>query len=812
MRLRSLLFSLLSLPALLPAAEPTPAATAAPPIWPTIVRPEPLPILRLRTGEPRTVTLKDAALGPGLQWKKAASSPEGLTVALEGRSLTVTAPEGTAGLFRVAATADSPDGPRTVTALAIVEPVPLIRFEYRPPAGKSPAKVALAGSFNGWSQDRDQFQRGEDGVWRLEKPISPGNWTYKFVVDGEWIADPANPEQDSSGFGNSLLKVAGEPGRFFDFTFLGRRSPGGSPRGAAFALLPPGDQIDPATVSVVVNNQLLPAEAIKIDLERGTIRWIPPAEHWHAENFVALSAESRAGRRGAEVFYVTTPGAPRSPRDEVIYFPMTDRFRDGDPARNRPANHPELHPLANYHGGDFAGIRAAIEEGYFDKLGVTTLWLSPVNQNTQNVERETIEPGRLFTSYHGYWPTSLTETNEQFGSMDDLRALIASGHSHGIAFLLDFVSNHVHRDHPIYRENPDWKTDYILPDGRPNLRLFDEHPFTTWFDDFLPTLAYDNNDEINTIMAENAVWWLRQTDADGFRHDAVKHVALRFWQQLTETLDREFRDKGRSVYQVGETIAGHATVAQFVGPHLLTGQFDFPLYFTIQQVLARETNPMSELADTLLQSRRYYPPGAIMSPLIGNHDVPRFMALADGDIPPGASEKEIGYNNPPQVDHPASWGRLELAFAFLFAAPGAPMVYYGDEIGMTGAGDPDNRRPMSWSQRDENQDRIFQTVCAISHARRGSVALRRGNIQVLASTAEHLVLAHVAPTETVITAFARRSSGGDLVISLPEYLGPAARIEPLAVSNAFKAATLNGSRLRLPAADHAWGYWRLAGE
>jgi cyclomaltodextrinase len=222
-----------------------------------------------------------------------------------------------------------------------------------------------------------------------------------------------------------------------------------------------------------------------------------------------------------------------------------------------------------------------------------------------------------------------------------------------------------------------------------------------------PTIDYDGNPDAIPVVTDSAVAWLRNTKADGFRHDAVKHVPIKFWETLTKKLETEIGQKeNRFVYQVGETISGHGTVAKFVGPDLLTGQFDFPTYFALQGVLGRGEGSMTDLAESIRAAQRYYSPASIMSPLIGNHDVARFMAYADGDIKSGLSDseiKELAYSNQPKVDNPSSYQKIRLAFAFVTAIPGPPTLYYGDEIGMTGAGDPDNRRPMQWDGWTEDQ-------------------------------------------------------------------------------------------------------------
>jgi glycosidase len=123
-----------------------------------------------------------------------------------------------------------------------------------------------------------------------------------------------------------------------------------------------------------------------------------------------------------------------------------------------------------------------------------------------------------------------------------------------------------------------------------------------------------------------------------------------------------------------------------------------------------------------------------MSPLVGNHDKGRFMAYADGELPDasGAKEEEIGWKNPPTIRDATNYSKLELAQAFLMSIDGVPMVYYGDEIGMTGAGDPDNRRDMRFDdQVSADEKRVLANFQKLGAIRRAHPALRYGSRRTL---------------------------------------------------------------------------------
>ncbi len=812
---RAVLILLLPLLPLLSAGcghlSPSLAGDPAPPsgpIWQHTGEPRPIGIVRMVPGEERVLSI--IGLGGDFTPEVRSVSVEGPGVsgAMVGKDGIHLRAAGNAGgmvLVRV----ESSTGSYTIPVS--VERHPSVPFGYVPEEGEEPESVLVAGSFTGWEGQAVELPLQADGTYFAEVRVPPGDHEYKLIVDGEWIPDPANPRVQEGGYGNSLLTVEVPDERRLAFHPLGAQQVSGG--GQAGILLQPLGEVEPVAegVSLLLNNEDVEGGHHRFDPERNAAVFHFPHELWHArESEITLLYEHDDGKIEGASFRFADAAAARSPRDEIIYSIVTDRFHDGNPALNRPAEHPELYPIANHKGGDWAGITQKLDEGYFERLGATTLWISPVNKNTPKVEQESIEPGRYFTSYHGYWPISSTETNEQFGSMEDLRHLVSTAQGNGMAVLLDFVANHVHEDHPVLREHGDFITPYELPDGRKNLRLWNEHPYTTWFDDFLPSLDFEASDELVEFQTGNAAWWLLETGADGFRHDAVKHIPTHFWMRLTERLHTGVvLPEGRRVYQLGETIDSPETIRRYIGADMMDGQFDFPVYFSIQNVIARGQGDMQEIARAVRRSKTAYPASAINSPLAGNHDVPRFMAYADGilDGPDAPDARDLAFEDPPDVLHDSSYRKLQLAFGLVFALDGPPTVYYGDEIGMTGAADPDNRRFMQWDGWNEHQEATFDLVSRLAHARQDSIALRRGALVLWNSTEERLAIARVAPEETVLVFLARQPEDVDQDIPLPAFLEGARRLEPL-VEHGTRVR-LRGDTFTWQAEENSVGYYRV---
>ena len=157
-----------------------------------------------------------------------------------------------------------------------------------------------------------------------------------------------------------------------------------------------------------------------------------------------------------------------------------------------------------------------------------------------------------------------------------------------------------------------------------------------------------------------------------------------------------------------------------------------------------------------------------MSPLVGNHDKGRFMAYADGELPvEGVKEEEIGWKNPPKVRDPGNYNKLELAQALLMSIDGVPMVYYGDEIGMTGAGDPDNRRDMRFGdQISADEQRVLENFEKLGAIRRDHPALRYGSRRSLRADHDVYAFARAHLNDRIVVALNRGKAEAKLDLNV----------------------------------------------
>jgi cyclomaltodextrinase / maltogenic alpha-amylase / neopullulanase len=623
----------------------------------------------------------------------------------------------------------------TVLTVAATFGPPLHHFVFKPTGALQ--KIYLAGSFNGWSNNKTPLSGpDQNGDYIVDLPLEPGRYSYKFLIDGKWALDPNNPQTEDNGLGdkNSVVTIAAEQ-QSAGPTIYAQQLTSNQLKLRVIATRAAIERIS-AIFEDAAGSKRLPAklegDEIEVSLPKqgnGFIRVIGANSDAVPSNVVRCAVGS------SQRFHW---------QDAVMYYAFTDRFADGDKSNDKPVIDDHVAPQANYHGGDLRGIRDKIDNGYFESLGVNTVWVAPLNRNPDKAYQESPEPHRWYTGYHGYWPVSSTEIDPHIGTAKDLHALIDHAHAHGMKVIADLVLHHVHQLHPWWKQHRDWFGTLELPNGRKNLRLWDEQQFTTWFEPYLPSFDFSKDAPARALI-ENSVWWANTYKLDGFRLDAVKHILPNFWWKFRAAL-REQVDHRRDtpLYLVGETFKDRSGIMSFVGPNMLDGQFDFPLYDQIKDTFALTSGDMKAIDDALNSSEKVYGKETLMSPLIGNHDKSRFMAYADGDLPDPSiqKEEEVGWKKPPKVDDPSNYSKLELAQAFLMSIDGVPMIYYGDEIGMTGAGDPDNRRDMRFgNQLSSDEKRVLDNFKKLGAIRRAHPALRWGSRRTL--VADHNLYAFV---------------------------------------------------------------------
>lgn len=487
-------------------------------------------------------------------------------------------------------------------------------------------------------------------------------------------------------------------------------------------------------------------------------------------------------------------------RDSVIYFAFIDRFKDGDTSNN--CNVPGVSgPISNYAGGDWKGLTSELD--YLKGLGVNTLWLTVPADNTNQAGKGVGGDDKYYSGYHGYWPSNLEAAEGCFGTMQDLKDLVAAAHTKGMKVLFDYAMVHVHITSPTYAAHNDWfwprfngSQDCICGQGCD----WNNDGKRCWFTDYLPHWNY-NVQAARDFSVNNAVWWVKETDIDGFRLDAIKHVEDSWLTQLRSQINNDAtlrvnQTPKQRFYMVGETFTYDAgALRYYIDPATkMDGQFDFPQRLeTVKTLLMRQGGTtMSGFASFMANNDNQYATNVVMSTWIGNHDLGRVIHMAE-DQPLWneyqSGDKDRGWSNQPgQPTDRRPYERVANGFALIATTKGAPLIYYGDEIGLAGAGDPDNRRVMPWTGLTANQTWLRGRMSKLFAIRAAHPALRRGRRQTVATTSDLWVYSMTTAGDTVYVAI-NRGDNDQTASGLPSG----------SLKELVEDATVNGPTLTIPA-------------
>ncbi len=431
----------------------------------------------------------------------------------------------------------------------------------------------------------------------------------------------------------------------------------------------------------------------------------------------------------------------RAPEDEVVYFVMPDRFENGRERNDtggidgdRTVHGFDASDESYYHGGDIRGLHKKLP--YLRKLGVTSLWLTPIFKNSP------VAIDGNSAAYHGYWIQDYTQVDPHLGTNRELKRFIRSAHRYGINVYFDIVVNHT-ADIIRYEEchNPDGsfpdsvsacpyrdtsQTPYspFVPSGLEDIKQ------PEWLNDFA---NYHNRgdssfsgesdelgdffglDDINTedpVVVQGMIdifkYWIKEFDIDGFRLDTAKHVNIEFWQEWTPAIKHFAAAQGKEDFLIfGEIFDGNPkNVSRYTTEGTLPSALDFGLYFAMRDVFATNAAP-TRIADMFAQDDYYIDADSNAYNLlsfVSNHDI-------------GRLGHQIVSANPNESDE-QHLARLQQAYALMYFGRGIPVIYYGDEQGFVGGdGDKANREDMMPSLvESQNQNKLMGTDATTADA------------------------------------------------------------------------------------------------
>lgn len=413
---------------------------------------------------------------------------------------------------------------------------------------------------------------------------------------------------------------------------------------------------------------------------------------------------------------------------DVVYLIVPDRFSDGNPSidsvKGMPDKHNRKEPYAR-HGGDLQGIINHLD--YFNQLGVTSLWMTPVLENNQPQ-----------WSYHGYAITDFYKIDARFGTNELYKDFVNQAHSKNVKVIKDLIFNHCGGEHWWVKDLPsaDWfnqwpqftRTNYRIP------TIFDIHASESekklmnngWFDHHMPDLNQKNPYVANYLL-QNSIWWIEFAGIDGIRMDTHPYPDKDFMARWCTSVMTEYPNFNI----VGETWVNYpAWVAYWQKDAKNTDGYnsnlpvamDFPLMYAMHKAFSEKDGwdtGLSRLYEILAHDFIYPNPNNLLI-FADNHDVGRF-----------------------QRDSSQAIGNLKLAMAFLLTTRGIPQIYYGTEVLMAGNdinGHGDIRRdfPGGWASdkhnaftpegRNKKQSEMWDYTSKILNWRKTATAVHNGKL------------------------------------------------------------------------------------
>ncbi len=659
-------------------------------------------------------------------------------------------------------------------------------------SGRAEDDLYIRGSFNNWQLVTPMKFR--DGKWSVELNLKPGDYPYNFYSKRK-RSGFNDPDNSLTMFDNGTrysrlmvndckypeIELAGKPSTDFEkgeISFKMKFYPG---------IAGAGPDLDK---SIVRYNY---GEAqYEFNSNDNTFivnaKDLQPGKHtWYFKIF---------DRSGFSTDTVTVPVWIEEREfkweDAFIYQIMTDRFKNGDKTNDDPLE--DIHFKANWQGGDFRGIIKKIDDNYFTDMGVNALWISSPIINTPNPGKGMGNDPRYYSAYHSYWPigTGWTDTNpvpgldtpieKRFGTVEELKELVKKAHEKGIRVILDVVPNHVHTDSYLWQtyKNMGWFN--LAGEGLPanengGYTCGWERPIECWFTDYLADIDHTNIDAMNSVI-DHIIWLVQEFDIDGLRIDAVRLMIIDFTTTLQNFIQRKVTTTGIPFYMIGETFTndkGWDEIGMYIGEDKLEGQFDFPLYHHIVRTFLLQSETFDTFTKFLKENDyRYqgdYFEFAVMGNFIGNHDVARALSLAnrdfDGTTSQGGAEAhaKVWENSPTLPDEEEPFKKMRNALTFMFTHPGIPVIYQGDEFGMPGANDPDNRRMMIFGDDlSSNQKETLEHTKILGNFRHDHPSLRYGNRVNIEIEDNFYAFAMVKDNDTVIAVF--NNSNDEIEIAL----------------------------------------------
>ena len=405
-------------------------------------------------------------------------------------------------------------------------------------------------------------------------------------------------------------------------------------------------------------------------------------------------------------------------QESVAYQIFVDRFCNGDQSIN-PEGILKWGNVNITHksrfGGDIQGIIDKLD--YLKDLGINLIYLTPIFKSNTS---------------HKYNVTDYYAIDPEFGDIDKVKELVEKCHQRGIRLVLDAVFNHSGSDFFAFKD---------LLDNQENSKYVDWYfvdtfpvstsrkTYYTFGEDHrnMPKLN-TSNPEVQEYLLKVSEYWIKEVGIDGWRLDVCDEVDHNFWRAFKKRV----KSANKDAVIIGEIMH---EANSFLKGDQMDSIMNYPFKLAMVDFFAKSRISVEDFSSVLSLNRSIYMDSITrqMWNLIGSHDTPRFLTECGEDI-----------------------DRIKLAIAFQFTYSGVPYIYYGDEVGITGALDPFSRKCMIWEDEKQNQD-ILNFYKKMIFFRKENKVLIYGDFKVLYCKDNVLVYERKYKDEKIVIAINNNS-------------------------------------------------------
>ena len=425
--------------------------------------------------------------------------------------------------------------------------------------------------------------------------------------------------------------------------------------------------------------------------------------------------------------------------EAVIYFMVTDRFLDGN-SGNNTANGKGLYDLSNpgsYHGGDFEGVTKKLD--YLKQLGINTIWLTPIVDNVDSVPVDGNSVVKNYTSYHGYWARNFEKLNANLGTEAELRTLIEQAHNRGIKIMVDVVVNHGG-----YGSESNSAFSGMFRDATSTVAGSEIYSSISGLPDFKTEDA-----KVREQIIQWQTAWMEGFDIDYFRVDTVKHVDNTTWKAFKNSLT----NANPSFKMIGEYWgASYSNKCN----NLLTGTMDSLLDFGFKDyVNSIVKGNLENIEKTLEERNKSIDNTGTLGNFLSSHDEDGFYQKLKNSY-----------------DSNTAQAKMLVASTIQITAKGQPVIYYGEEIGMTGLNSYptySNRYDFDWSKANANNQIYNHYKKMLNIRKEYSKVLSKGDRNTVAAdnTAGYLVFSRTYKDENVLVGINIKETDKTIKINVP---------------------------------------------